>query len=96
MKLESDYQLGLNEYLAADVNKKHVFVINFGLNDYFGGHPVSTDDPQDLGTYTGALRQGIAALKEAYPEAAIIVQVPTYTNFFSEGNAQTLEHREAL
>ena len=85
VKLESDYQLGLNEYLAADVNKKHVFVINFGLNDYFGGHPVSTDNPQDLGTYTGALRQGIAALKEAYPEAAIIVQVPTYTNFFSEG-----------
>ncbi len=85
VKLESDYQLGLNEYLAANVDKKHVFVLNFGLNDYFGGHPVSSEDAEDLGTYVGALRAGISALKEADPEAQIIVQVPTYTNFFSEG-----------
>ena len=81
----SDYAEGLNLYLAANVNKKHVFVLNFGLNDYFGGHPVSSEEPQDLSTYTGALRQGISKLQKAYPEAAIIVQTPTYTNFFSEG-----------
>lgn len=82
---ESDYQQGLNEYIAANVDKKLVFVLNFGLNDYFGGHPVSSENPEDLGTYTGALRAGISLLKTTYPEAEIIVQVPTYTNYFSEG-----------
>lgn len=82
---QSDYALGLNEYLANNVDKKHVFVLNFGLNDYFGGHPVSSDRLEDLSTYVGALRVGISTLKEQYPEAEIIVQVPTYTNYFSEG-----------
>ena len=85
LDMGSDYAQGLDLYLAADGGKKLVFVLNFGLNDYFGGHPVSKEDPQDLSTYTGALRRGIGLLQEAYPEAEIIVQTPTYTNFFSQG-----------
>lgn len=82
---DSSYTQGLAAYLAEPRREKLVFVLNFGLNDYFGGHPVDREDPMDENTYAGALRTGIKMLQEAYPEAKIIVQTPTYTVLFGEG-----------
>jgi len=87
----SDYGNGLKTYLADEqagkLNDKQLcFVLNFGLNDYFCGHPVRRpDDPDDLSTYEGALRVGIRYLKEHYPEAVILVLAPTFTSEFSNG-----------
>lgn len=62
------------------------FVINYGLNDYFQGIPVSNpENPEDITTYAGALRNGISLLQENYPDALIILMSPTYTTSFSCG-----------
>lgn len=84
---DSDFYRGAAKFLEDDhEGKSYCFVLNFGLNDYFGGHPVENPaDPYDTGTYAGALRSGIAALQEAYPDAIVLVLTPTYTTFFSEG-----------
>lgn len=67
-------------------NGKLCFVLNFGLNDYFTGYPVENPkDPLDKETFAGALRTGIRQLKEAYPEACVVVMLPTYTILFGEG-----------
>lgn len=81
------FKLELTDYMQENhEGKKKCFVLNFGLNDYFGGHPVENlADGFDIGTYAGALRTGISALKEAYPEAVIILLTPTYTSEFSGG-----------
>lgn len=73
-------------------DKKYCFVLEFGLNDYFGGYPVeNTEDGYDIGSFAGALRTGISTLKEAYPEAEILVLAPTYTKGFSGGTERLSE-----
>lgn len=62
------------------------FIIHYGLNDYFNGQPMDNqDDPYDSFTYAGALRSGICLLKEAYPEATIIVMSPPFCTYYSGG-----------
>lgn len=78
---------GLTDYLK-NAKKKHkkCFVIDFGMNDYYTGHPVKNEnDPMDTGTYAGALRTGIEKLKAAYPEAVIIMMTPNFTSYFANG-----------
>ncbi|MDR0948330.1 MAG: SGNH/GDSL hydrolase family protein [Lachnospiraceae bacterium] len=62
------------------------FVISFGLNDYFGGHPVTSSDSTDDASYYGALNLGVQKLMDKYPGATVIVLSPTYISTFSEGN----------
>lgn len=83
----ANFKLGLKDYMQDDhEGKKICFVLNFGLNDYFGGYPVENPaEGFDVGTYAGALRTGISTLKGAYPEAVIILLTPTYTSEFSGG-----------
>lgn len=84
---DSNYLRALTQYRQDNhEGKNYCFVINFGLNDYFGGHPVENlADSYDVGTYAGSLRTGVRALQEAYPEAEIFLLTPTYTTYFSEG-----------
>lgn len=82
-----NFRLELTDYIQENhEGKRYCFVLNYGLNDYFGGHPVENSaDGFDVGTYAGALRTGISTLKETYPEAIIILMTPTYTGLFSGG-----------
>lgn len=84
---DSNYLRGLTEYMqTGHEGKKYCFVVEFGLNDYFGGHAVENpEDMYDIGTYAGALRTGIRALQNAYPESEILLLTPTYTALFSGG-----------
>lgn len=84
---ETSFGEGLQEYLSADhTDKKLCFIINFGLNDYFGGHaPENSDDKNDISTYAGAMRAGIAALKEKYPDATYVIVGPGQATYFSNG-----------
>ena len=84
---DSDYQRGLMGYINEDhEGKRHCFVLNVGLNDYFNGFLIENPaDKYDTETYAGALRTGIHKLKDAYPDALILVMAPTYTDLFSGG-----------
>jgi len=64
-----------------------MFVINYGLNDYFNGVPVDAEDPYDISSYSGALRTAVKALQEEYPDAQILLLTPNLSiNFdFGEG-----------
>lgn len=84
---DSTFGQGVQSYIAADHTKKNLcFVINFGLNDYFGGFaPENADAVCDISTYAGAMRTGIAALKEQYPDALYLIIGPGKVSYFNEG-----------
>lgn len=90
---ENDYLFGLTDYINGHhQGKRHCFVLNFGLNDYFSGCPVENpEDDYDTETYAGALRTGIRALRENDPDALILVMAPTYTIQFSGGTERNSE-----
>ncbi len=62
-----------------------MFVINYGLNDYFNGFQVSTEDAFDISSYSGALRAAIKCLQENYPEALILLNTPNFTIYYECG-----------
>jgi lysophospholipase L1-like esterase len=65
---------------------KHLcFFINFGINDYFDGVPLRSNDSQDIYTYTGALNNAISRLESRFPGAKIVIMSPTFTTYFSAG-----------
>jgi len=83
---EEQVYKGVKQFVEAQhTDTKLIFVINHGLNDYFEGVPVKTDDPEDISSYCGAIRVAVRALQEAYPAAEIILQVPNYTIAFDYG-----------
>lgn len=74
------------EELSGD--KKLCFLINYGLNDYFGGFPI--DD------YQNGLRTGIRALRESYPDARIMVISSNYILSFEKGMARIGDEENVL
>lgn len=95
---ESQASIGLNEYLAKGETFKqpYCFVINYGLNDYYTGAPISSADPYDPLTYTGAFRVAVRALQEAYPESRILVITPNFTSYYNNGMDATSAHGHIL
>lgn len=84
---ETTFGEGIQEYLSADhTDKRLCFIINFGLNDYFSGYtPENPNDDNDISTYAGAMRAGIAALKEKYPDATYVIMGPGQATYFTNG-----------
>lgn len=52
-----------------------VFVINFGLNDFFGGSPVYGEDEY---SYSYGMKENIERIKDEIPTARIYIMSPTY------------------
>lgn len=91
--------LGLTEYLADNADgatTPYCFIINYGLNDYFGGHPISSEDPYDVYTYTGAFRTAVRDLRQAYPDAHILVITPNFTTYYNNGTDTQSEYNHTL
>lgn len=86
-KIPSDTQVyqGVLSYLTNETDAPDCFIINYGLNDYFTGYPVSSEDPCDITTYKGAIRKAVTTLREAYPDAVILLLAPTFCTYFSYG-----------
>ncbi len=77
---------GIQEFLEREPSDKQLmFVINYGLNDYFYGAPLKAEDAYDITSYSGALRSGIEKLKTAYPQAQILIMTPNFTTYFHNG-----------
>lgn len=73
---------GYSASSAAEEDKTLVFVINYGLNDYFSGYPLENEEGN---SYAGSLRRGIEKLQKAFPEAVILLMTPTYSALFEGG-----------
>ena len=81
---------GIASYLEnPPEGKKQCFVINYGLNDYFKGYAISSEDPYDVYTYCGAIRTAIKTIRENAPDAQIILCTP---NFITECEAGAEPH----
>lgn len=65
--------------LSLPDDDKLCFVINYGLNDYFEGYP--------LEKYCDGLENGIRTLRDAYPNAHILVISSNYILSFEKGTA---------
>ena len=71
---------------------KLIFVISFGLNDYFAGLTVGSPATyDDIYTYSGALYTGVKRLMEAYPDANVVLMTPTFSKDFEYGTAAQSE-----
>lgn len=76
---------GIAEYIATPPQTKNLcFVINYGLNDYFQKNPVSSADPYDITTYSGAIRTAVNNLRDKYTDARIFLCTPTYTAYAAD------------
>lgn len=70
---------------AVDFSGVELVVIQHGLNDYYSGVPIcSEDDPYDEYTFQGALRTSVSILQEKYPDIRIVLASPTYTWYMQE------------
>lgn len=79
---------GMQKYLDDhndSCSRELCFIINYGLNDYFGGFPIGNENDTGTDTYSGALVQAVSTLKSAFPECRIIIMTPNYCSYFSEG-----------
>ena len=84
---DSPFGENVSLYQSDDhTGKKLCFVIDYGRNDYFAGYPVENpEDAYDITTYAGAIRTGIAALREVYPDAAYVLSGPGRVEYFNDG-----------
>lgn len=87
---ETQVYRGVSAYLSEDFpdssGENLCFVINYGLNDYFLGLTVSSEeDPMDTATYSGAIRTAVDTLRTSFPNAQIILCTPSYCHYYQDG-----------
>lgn len=98
---------GLEKWLQAEAagpKKNVLFVLHYGLNDYFNDELLANPlDPYDQTTYCGAIRTIIEKLQKARPDAKILLIAPNATLFYDGGTmpmgdngASLLDYADAL
>lgn len=85
LPVESQAYLGMKEYCDNPPAGQLCIVINYGLNDYFSGRSMESDDPYDIYTFKGATRTCVKMLQDAYPDAHILLNTPNFTDYFDNG-----------
>ncbi len=75
---------------TCDFSKTDYFVIEYGINDFLSKIPTSIYLPNgekrnmdEAYTYGGALEEAIRKLRDAYPDAKILLIAPHYCQFFN-------------
>ncbi len=87
---ETQVYRGVSSYLSENSpdspDENLCFVINYGLNDYFLGLTVSSEEnPMDTATYRGAIRTAVDTLLTSFPNAQIILCTPSYCHYYQDG-----------
>ena len=65
-----------------DIDKIDYFIISYGLNDYFCGRPVTSEDKNDQYSYVGAIEDSVSTLHSYCPDARFLIMSPTYCQFY--------------
>lgn len=60
-------------------------MIAYGLNDYFQGVSIESEQYNDVTTYKGALCYAVEYIKQRYPDVQIVLIGQTYCQFYSYG-----------
>lgn len=70
-----------------DFNTVDFIVIAYGVNDWLVGRTLDNEgNKEDTGTICGALRAGVKALLNKYPQLRIYVMTPTYNMYVVNDN----------
>lgn len=98
MSVSQDARLheNLSLYLETETCKDLCFVINYGLNDYFSGLPIASEDTLDIYTYAGAIRTAVHKIQKAYPHAQILLLSPNFTAYYGNGTEHRFEATHTL
>ena len=76
--------------------RKKLYVLHYGLNDYYLGRPLESQDPYDPETYVGAMRGIIEALQTNRPDAQILIVLPNPVLSFNNGKKSLGENGSPL
>ena len=84
-----DYQK--NVFNSCDFSKTDLFVIEYGVNDYLSKKVMyNPDDPSSVQTVFGALETMVMDIRNTYPNAQILICMPTYAQFWQGGTGAFL------
>lgn len=72
----------------AKSKREKVFILNFGINDYYRGI--------DIADFEASYRNGIQSIKEAYPEAEIVVMGANFVTMYNNGEDLFNENTKGL
>lgn len=73
-----------NEHFLSYLDNADILLLEYGLNDYFGGVPIGNSN-RDINTYIGAYSYSIDKIKETYPNLEIVLLGQTYCQFYQDG-----------
>ena len=79
---------GIIEFHATKENidqKKLVFFISIGLNDYMSGKELLGTSKGDVYTYTGAIEYVVQQLRTAYPSCEVVLMTPNFISYYDNG-----------
>ncbi len=92
------YEKELQRFLYTSVKDRELcFLLNYGLNDYLHGIAASPRPGNtDPDSYADALTAGIIRLQALYPDARIVLLVPSYCKYYSDGTESLSENGSPL
>ena len=83
-KEESTFQSS-GESLRDSLEDAEYLIIAYGLNDYFHGIEIESEEQNDTATYKGALSYAVEYFRQNYPELQIVLIGQTYCQFYAYG-----------
>ena len=106
ISLKNQYDIAaVNLAIASDnaQNKELLFIIEFGLNDYFNSLPVTNKkDKYDETTYSGMIRTCVESIQNNWPGSTILIISPGYVAMrdygeepYNPGGPKLSEYRNA-
>lgn len=98
MPPETQTYAGIKKYLEESPSKngRTLFVLHYGLNEYFQGIPLDGKDRLDANTYCGSLRLLIETLQSARPDASILLIAPNAVISYQNGTMNLSEEGAPL
>lgn len=83
----ADYEAALTTLAAIDFSKVDIMVISCGAQDYLKGYTqINTIFPEAYisNSYVDSLMQGMAWIREAYPQLQFVIMSPTFCYYVEE------------
>lgn len=90
LEQDNKYMEAVDTLKSIDYDKVDIIAIMYDAIDYIEGVPADNpNDPYELSTYTGGLRNAIESIQKAYPHIRIFVMSHTFAQSIDEnGNFQ--------
>ena len=73
------FKNSMDQLAKVDFDKVKILIIEHGVNDYLAGVTIENgQNPDDINTFKGAVKQIITMLQREYPDMRVILVTPSY------------------